>query len=883
MGPLLLVLALVGSAHAEDPAPPAVPPEPPPEALPEELPPLVKEPALVAFVEAPYPEAARAAQVEGKVLLAIEIDEAGAVTNVDVLRGTSTDVGLEAAAVEAARQFRFSPAEDATGPVPVVVEFEYGFVLDAASQEDAVPEAQPSEVAELPVNLDGVLVEMGTRRPLAGIVVRIEPAGVEATTDADGRYTFRGVPGGAVTLRVVHPGYDTLEQPVQVSLTELTTVKLWIRNKSYNNAGVIGVYRQPSAEVSKRTISMEEIRRVPGTFGDPIRVVQTLPGAARTPFGTGFLVIRGSNPEDSGVYVDGIRIPYVYHIGGFESVLNPDLVGAVDYLPGGFGPRYGRSTGGVVDVRTTTEFPERTRVTWSTDLLDSGALVTGTVGKKKQHGFGVAARRSYVDAILPLFLDEGFVARPQWWDYQAKYQWQGDGPNEFSLLLFGFQDVLIVSTPPGFAQSTDQDGQGDLGTTYSTHRILARWEHTFSDTLAFHFIPSFGNDYAKFSLGNAWKLEQSQWLAEIRAELPWTPNEHVKIVPGIDFIGGIAPFSIELPFDPAQFAETDPLAEREPYIVEDVQPGWGPDLYLLAELRPLADTERLLLTPGVRFNFLSIPGEYDIFALDPRFSGRFSVFPGGRVKGSVGIYHQPPQPFQSYRADDKPVDLHFERSLSGSLGWEQDISPAVQVDAEVFYKAMDNLVVGNPEFESLDDQFFVNGGRGRAYGLEVLLRHAPIDRFFGWISYTLSRSERRDQPDEDWYLFDYDQTHILIGTAGYKLPWDIEVSAKAEYVTGNTTTPYSLGVYDIDQDSYQAFATGAENSERLPPYWAVSGRIDKLFTFRHWQLSLYVDLLNVLHGTNPEFELYNYDYTEKTYIQGLPFIPSPGFEARFQF
>jgi hypothetical protein len=90
-------------------------------------------------------------------------------------------------------------------------------------------------------------------------------------------------------------------------------------------------------------------------------------------------------------------------------------------------------------------------------------------------------------------------------------------------------------------------------------------------------------------------------------------------------------------------------------------------------------------------------------------------------------------------------------------------------------------------------------------------------------------------------------------------------------------------VYDVDQDSYTAFPTGAYNSERLPPFWAVSARIDKLFTFKSWQLLLYVDLINALHGDNPEFEQYNYDYTEKTYFKGLPFIPSPGFEAKVEF
>ena len=45
---------------------------------------------------------------------------------------------------------------------------------------------------------------------------------------------------------------------------------------------------------------------------------------------------------------------------------------------------------------------------------------------------------------------------------------------------------------------------------------------------------------------------------------------------------------------------------------------------------------------------------------------------------------------------------------------------------------------------------------------------------------------------------------------------------------------------------------------------------------------MYCDLLNVARGVNPEFEIYNYDYTERTYVRGLPFLPSPGFEAKFE-
>ena len=166
-----------------------------------------------------------------------------------------------------------------------------------------------------------------------------------------------------------------------------------------------------------------------------------------------------------------------------------------------------------------------------------------------------------------------------------------------------------------------------------------------------------------------------------------------------------------------------------------------------------------------------------------------------------------------------------------------------------------------------------------------MLRQAPVNNFFGWVSYTLSKSERNDTPaDEDaWYPFDYDQTHILVVLGGYRFPRDIGVSAKMQYVTGNPYTPYSGGVYDIDQDSYTAYQTGSWNGERQPDYFAIDARVDKLFTFKRWQLELYMDLLNVMKGENPEDIQYNYDYTESAWVTGLPFVPSPGFNAQFHF
>lgn len=878
------LLAMLAGAWGAEPgagAPPAA----------EEPPPLVKEPQLLEFVQAPYPAEAQAAGLQGTVLLELEIDETGAVVAAKLLQGAGH--GFDEAALEAARQFRFAPAEDATGPVPVIIEFGYGFTLSAppAGGEGAgggSGGAGEQAPAEQPVNLEGALVEMGTRRPLADIAVAIARADGsdprESVTDAEGRYAFRGVPEGEWIVRVRHPGFQELVERLTVSAGQVTEAKLWLKNLNYGDAGVVGVYQRERVEVTQRTITMEEVRRIPGTFGDPIRVVQNLPGAARSPFGTGLLIIRGSNPEDSAVYVDGIRIPLIYHLGGYESVISPELVDSVDYLPGGYGVQYGRSLGGSVEVATKREFGDRPRLVWSTDILDSGGVFTASLGDQKQHGIGVAARRSYIDLIIPIFTrNSGFVAKPRWYDYQVKYQYQGDAPYEFSALLFGFEDVLIASTPDGFAQGTDQDGQGDLGTRYSTHRLVVAWERELGRGVSLRAVPSFGLDYGEFSLGQEWTASNSQYTFEVRAEVPWEPSEHFRLVPGVDFIGGWADFTVELPFNPELFAETDPFAEREPYGVSDTQPGWGPDPYVFAQIRPLEDPDALLITAGARLMYVTIPGELSQTSIDPRVAARWSVTERSRLKGSAGLYSQPPQPFQAYRGDGEEIELGPQHAASATLGFEQDVGQGFHGDIEVFYKRMYDLIVDNPELSSLEDQFFVNDGVGRAYGMEVMLRQDPVGPVFGWLSYTLSRSERRDHPGEDYYLFDFDQTHILTGVAGWRLPGDFEISGKAQYVTGNPTSTYEAGVYDVDLDSYTPFSTSAYNEERLPPYWTVSARLDKLITFKTWQLDLYLDILNVVHGINPEFVIYNYDYTESDYVRGLPIIPGPGFEIKADF
>jgi TonB family protein len=881
---LLLILALIGGGLAQSE----------PDTVPDEPPPLLQSPEVAEFVQADYPPEAGESGLEATVRLLIEIDTEGAVTRVEVLDGAGH--GFDEAAIAAAQQMKFTPAIDETGPVPVAIEFDYGFVLNA-TEDSRVLSTEAEPTAEAPVNLEGTLREMGTRRPLERVVIRAVAGGfdfeAETTTDADGRYRFAGVPNGLVAVSAAQPGYKPVNRTVEVMEAQVTDLTLWMKNLSYRDDEIVIVYRKKTEDVTRRTISVREIRRVPGTFGDPVRVIQNLPGAARAPFGSGWMVIRGANPEDTAFYVDGIRVPIIYHLGGYVSILNDDLVGSVDYRPGGYSVEYGRSGGGVIDIKTSTYYPERFRFEWSTDLLDSGGLVQGRVGKRKRWGLTAAARRSYIDAVIPLLTkDLGLTVRPFWWDYQLKADDLEKADGRATVMLFGFGDKLFFGTPDSVAQGSDRDTQGDADVFYSAHRLIGQFEHRLSSDLTVRTTPSFGYDEFGFSLGNEWLFTQKSWLVEIRSDLLWKPNAAITVRPGLDLLAGPYDVRLQLPADPITLNDNNSLDEREDFEVVFKGSFVSPDPFLELQLRPLPKPDMLLVIPGVRLNTMFLSGDYQIWSLDPRLAARFSPIPGGTLKAGSGYYHQPPLgPDLGFEPKDITVD--FERTWATEVGWEQAFGEAITADATFFYKRMTNLIVENEGADSLDDPFFVNGGLGRVRGMEIMLRHHPVDRFFGWVSYTLSKAERLDAPidtgfhdrptdTDDWRPFEYDQPHILVAVAGYDLPRDWGVSARFRYVSGNPYTPYAAGVYDIDNDAYFPYQTAEANADRLPPFTSLDLRIDKLFTFKHWQLETYIDFINVVRGKNAEYLRYNYDYTDSAYIRGLPFIPSPGIRAEFE-
>jgi hypothetical protein len=245
------------------------------------------------------------------------------------------------------------------------------------------------------------------------------------------------------------------------------------------------------------------------------------------------------------------------------------------------------------------------------------------------------------------------------------------------------------------------------------------------------------------------------------------------------------------------------------------------------------------------------------------------------LKGGVGLYQQPPLPQES--VDPFGTNgVRSNRSLHSSIGVEQELAPGLSLSLEGFYKHYSRLIIAVPdEGESAIGTRFENIGSGRAYGGEALLKYQGNPRFTGWLAYTLSRSERKNAPDDELSLFQYDQTHILSVLGNVKLGWGMSFGARFRYVTGAPTTPLLGGVLDLDAGAYAPIA-GSRYSQRLPAFHQLDLRLDKTWKIGSGALIAYVELRNTYNRQNTEEISYRYDYAESQKVSGLPILPVIG-------
>ena len=869
-------------------------------------------PVLVESVPPFYPEAALAADVEADVVFVIDIDESGAVVaaepdelvyytydadgvSIEDPRELADDeYGFVEPATEAVTSYRFEPAssvDPSTGEsvaIPVRLMWRVGFVIDYEEvyvdvEVDPEPPVDdgPTIDASGAVNLQGRLLIRGTREPLVGravVVVSVadEAVRLEVQTDTEGRFGVAGLSPGSWRLTLDELGFLPFEQVEEIRASEMTEVTYFVQRTDAGLYSSETVVEAPRREVTRRVLQVAEIQRIPGNNNDAIRVVQNLPGVARPQFGGGEVIVRGSAPEDTGFFLDGIRIPLIYHFGGLRAVLPTEFIEEINFYPGGFAVDYGRATGGIIDIETTNDVAERTSGHVDINLYDAGSFLRAPLSDSVMIEAGV--RRSYIDGVLGAAADViplNFTTAPRYYDYQLRLTAELDERNTFSWLMLGSDDQLDFVLED--EEDLEPQERGGIFAQTSFHGGIVALETELSDTVSHRMRFAIQYQLIRFQFGEEIRFDLRNGVGSFRDELRWAPGERFALRTGLDleYFPGRIELNVPLPpkegEEPLDFDEAELIEAREEFR------SFFPALFLAAEYEPF---DGLRLLPGIRSDYYSEP---DRWSIDGRLGLRYQMSDLAMLKASVSTHHQAPTPDESSDSFGNP-DVGLERAIHYVVGTEFEFLPHLHLGIDLFWKDLGDLVTSSGEVVERDGEavpeVYDNDAEGRVYGAEFLLRHDLHNRFFGWVAYTVSRSERLDPGEPDYRLFDFDQTHILTVLGSYNLPKNWSVGARFRLTSGNPTTPIVGSTYSSTQDTYVR-AAGQTNSDRLLPFHQLDIRIDKRWIADRWQANLYLDLQNAYNRRNPEAVNYSYDYSESGIISGLPLIPAIGFRAEF--
>ena len=844
---------------------------------------------------------------EGVVRLVVTVLETGAVGAVQVEASAGQD--LDAAAVAAVRQFRYRPATVDGQPVEAKIRVAYPFRLPRqAPRESSRPgepvrasagdkpsgvrppragaRRAPSEQAEL----RGRLRERGTRAALRdGEVVALR-LGKEATSgssqaavggaaaarefaEEDGRFAMR-LPPGRYRVEVRAPGCFPFTVTEVLGPGTRLEVEYFVERRSYDPYETVVTVQAERKEVTRHSIPLAVVEKIPGTQGDALRAVQNMPGVGRAPFSLGFLIIRGAAPKDTRVFLDGHSIPSLYHFMGLASVFNSDLLSRIDFIPGNFSVAYGRATGGIVDVATRSPRSDRWHGAVSADVWGLAALAEGPVGKGS---LALSIRRSHIDAILAMIPDIALTAA--YYDYALVFE-HPLGGGTLKLIGFGADDRL--------KRRVEDSSRFETVHVSLFAKLLAMYSRRLGDT-AFKASVAGGYERQETGVNARAGAVQDTGSVSYRAQVEHLAAKGLKLTLGLD--GEVARHKIStagsgLSLDLLGNDDVDEDAAIESQVAR----GTSVASALFAEAA-WSPTKRFTLTPGLRVDWFS-EETFRGISFDPRLTARLVVLPKKlTLVAAIGLFHQEPELEERHTMLLGSPKLWFERALHSSLGFGWRIRRSLSLEVTAFHKQLWNLVADSEEFVYRDGkvvpEHHASTGLGRVVGGELLLQKRPgsdcprwlkLEKCFGWVSYTALRSERRTDRGSPWEIFEDDQTHLFTLLVQGAWPGGWELGLRFRLASGTPAEFYKGGVFSGDQMSYIP-ASGTLVKGRMPMFHQLDIRLDKRFAFKRWMLCLYLDIQNVYSYQHSEFLQYNFDYTRRGVLKGLPIVPSLGLKG----
>ena len=662
--------------------------------------------------------------------------------------------------------------------------------------------APPIVVAPVVVPIVGRVLEKGTRNPIAGAAISVDAATV-GETDADGRFQLT-LPAGQHDLAVLIGGKEVVRRRIDLSAGAPADEQIFRVLTAGSGARYATKVRAGRPEIPKVEVSGEEARQLPGASGDPMRVLGSLPGVAQIAWPAALYVVRGANPGNTGFFLDGIRVPELFHLGLELSVIHPYLIDGVDFYPGGAPANYGPYVSGIMAARTVAPPADRVHASADVTVFDAGGIMTAPWDGGRGTVL-VAARYSYTGALFSALQADTIL---RYGDYQLRV----DHP------LAGGQATLFAFG------ALDDVGWTNLGSTQEYgalqfHRLDLRWRRAIGGGRLLIGVTG-GADWANSTLFDS--------AIKVRA---------LSVMPRAIYT---RPLSTSVDLEIGASADAQEFATRVP-LFQNRQSDLGRSRQALSQAAyatvMIHAGDRLVISPGLRADLFSEEGTQALF-VEPRLDVLLKVSDTLSFRVDGGRYAQMPSlpvsvpGFEAFGL----ADYGAQTSLGGSLGFEKRLPGRLTLGVTGYYQKLRLTDVRNidlnPNGQTPTDEDFLVARDGRAYGAELLLRLADTGRgtgrFFGWLAYTLSWSLRYDDNGvlgrSDW-----DERHILNLVAGSRLGRDYTVGLRFHLNTGR----------------WAPVIDGGGIYQQLPAYYQIDLRAERRFIFDRFVMDVYADLANV--------------------------------------
>jgi hypothetical protein len=732
----------------------------------------------------------------------------------------------------------------------------------------------------------GTIVDLETGEAVIGAIVKDITSENAIVTDINGDFRLR-VPLGRTEIQIQSVGFEKTTVFLTVGGEGKFKVAIEADTKELDAVIISGQKLDAnikSTDVGKNSLSIESIKQLPMSMGeiDVIKSLTLLPGVStNSELSTGFNV-RGGASDQNLVLLGDVPIYNPAHLFGFYTAFNAEVIDDVALFKGGVPARYGGRASSVLHVKYRDGDYNKWKGSISAGVVSAKATIEGPIIKDKLSILG-SVRRSYVNWMLGVFEDpELQESSADFYDVNVIANLKMNDRNKLTYAIYRSTDNFNLA--------------GDTLYQWTNYYQSLNWYHSFSDNLSLKLtgaISSYENKIENESPVNPYVLASKIDNKIANADLEYLPSERLSINMGVNYTGTA--------LNPGELTPDDEETGTLDY--EKVQDEYSRELAFYVD-GSLDLSEKFTISAGLRYNMYNYFGEHTTYeyepyrplseqniidsarytdgesiqtysGFEPRLALRYSLSPSSSIKLGYNRMYQyihlisnttTIAPNDIWKLSDNFIKPQIAEQLS--LGYYQNFqNNKFETSIEGFYKEMDNVI----DYKDGADLFLNDHiesemltGRGRSYGLELYLRKKSGGRLTGWISYTLSRSERQIQGaydiqtinGGDWYRANFDRTHNLSNVLIYKLPKSWEFSSTITFKTGQPVT-YPAGKVEYFGVVFPLYTE--RNSVNAPAYHRLDISFTKKFKFLKKSTGEYNFSIYNVYGRNNAFSVFFQD------------------------